>query len=59
MVVMSRSLTTILPSLGMISCSSSLMMVDLPDPDGPMKKTNSPFSIDTDMSSSEGRDAFG
>ena len=35
-----------LPLLGVISCSSSLMIVDLPEPDGPMKKTNSPFSID-------------
>ena len=35
------------------------MIVDLPEPDGPMKKTNSPFSIETDTSSSEGLDALG
>jgi hypothetical protein len=35
------------------------MIVDFPEPDGPMKKTKSPFSMDTDTSSREGRDAFG
>jgi hypothetical protein len=34
-------------------------MVDFPEPDGPMKKTKSPFSIEVDTSSSDGRDAFG
>ena len=55
----SLPLTTTRPLLGVTSCSSSLMIVDLPEPDGPMKKTNSPFSIETDTSSSDGRDAFG
>jgi len=36
-----------------------LMIVDFPDPEGPMKKTNSPFSIPTLTSSNDGRDAFG
>jgi hypothetical protein len=35
------------------------MIVDLPEPEGPMKKTNSPFSIPTLTSSSDGLDAFG
>jgi hypothetical protein len=35
------------------------MMVDFPDPDGPMKKTNSPLSIETETSSSDGLDALG
>jgi hypothetical protein len=35
------------------------MIVDLPEPEGPMKKTNSPFSIPTDMSFNDGRDALG
>src|SRR5689334_4498113 len=59
MEVTSRSLTTTLPRLGVTSCRSSLMIVDLPEPEGPMKKTNSPFSMLTETSSSEGRDAFG
>ena len=41
----SRPSTKILPLVGTSSCSSSSMNVDLPEPDGPMKKTNSPFSI--------------
>ncbi|BCB85010.1 hypothetical protein Psuf_023230 [Phytohabitans suffuscus] len=57
--VTSRPLTTTRPWLGVTSCSSSLMIVDLPEPEGPMKKTNSPFSIPTDTSSRDGRDAFG
>ncbi|GAA0441980.1 hypothetical protein GCM10010112_30160 [Actinoplanes lobatus] len=35
------------------------MIVDLPEPEGPMKKTNSPFSIPTLTLSNDGRDAFG
>jgi len=58
-VVTSRLFTMTRPRVGVISCSRSLMMVDLPDPDGPMKKTNSPFSIDTLTSSRDGRAAFG
>ena len=55
----SFSLTTTLPLVGWISCSNSLMIVDLPEPDGPMKKTKSPFSIEVDTSSSDGREALG
>jgi hypothetical protein len=47
-----------LPLVGDSSFSSSRMNVDLPDPDGPMKKTNSPFSTETVTSSSAGRRAF-
>ena len=57
--VTSLVLTTTLPREGATSCSSSLMIVDFPDPEGPMKKTNSPFSIPTLTSSNDGRDAFG
>ena len=35
------------------------MIVYLPEPEGPMKKTNSPFSIPTLTSSNDGRDALG
>jgi hypothetical protein len=38
MAVTSRVLTMTLPLLGVISCRSSLMIVDLPDPEGPMKE---------------------
>jgi hypothetical protein len=58
-VVTSLSFTKTLPFVGWTSCNSSLMIVDLPDPDGPMKKTNSPFSMLTLTSSREGREAFG
>ena len=57
--VTSLEFTTTLPREGDTSCSRSLMIVDLPEPEGPMKKTNSPFSIPTLTSSSDGRDAFG
>src|SRR3954451_18905638 len=59
MVVTSLVFTTTLPRFGGTSCSRSLMIVDLPEPEGPMKKTNSPFSMSTETSSREGRDAFG
>jgi hypothetical protein len=59
MAVTSRVLTMTLPLLGVISCRSNLMIVDLPDPEGPMKKTNSPFSMETDTSSNDGREALG
>src|SRR5690348_3286059 len=58
-VEMSLPLTRTLPLVGCSSCSSSWLIVDLPEPDGPMKTTKSPFSIDTDTSSSDGREAFG
>ena len=35
------------PSVGAISAVISLMRVDLPDPDGPTRKTNSPSSMRT------------
>ena len=41
-----------LPDVTSISFRSSLMNVDLPDPDGPTRNTNSPLSICTDTSSS-------
>src|SRR5699024_12816703 len=34
-----------LPEVGISSAVRILMMVDLPDPDGPTRKTNSPSSI--------------
>src|SRR6185369_18001502 len=55
----SRSFTTTLPRVGVTSRSRSFTMVDFPEPDGPMKNTKSPFSIDTETLSSEGRAAFG
>jgi hypothetical protein len=55
----SRPFTMILPLLGWISRSSNFTIVDLPEPEGPMKKTNSPFSIETDTSLRDGRWALG
>src|SRR5258705_5605921 len=43
------------PWVGVSAASSSRMNVDLPEPDGPMRKTNSPLSILTETLSSEGR----
>src|SRR5215218_9965140 len=43
--VRSRPPTTILPSLGSSSFSSNRTSVDLPDPDAPTMKTNSPLSM--------------
>src|SRR6478609_6350064 len=40
-----------LPAVGSISFRSSLMNVDLPEPEGPTRNTNSPLSICTDTSS--------
>jgi hypothetical protein len=57
--VTSFAFTITLPRVGATSWSRSLMIVDFPDPEGPMKKTNSPFSIPTLTSSNDGRDAFG
>jgi hypothetical protein len=47
--------TRMSPEEGVSSASSSRMNVDLPEPDGPMRKTNSPLSILTDTLSSAGR----
>ena len=47
--------TRMSPVVGVSSASSSRMKVDLPDPDGPIRKTNSPLSILTETSSSAGR----
>ena len=38
-------LTISLPRVGSISAVMSLMMVDLPEPEGPTRKTKSPSSI--------------
>src|SRR5260370_21690638 len=43
------------PWVGVSAASSSRMNVDLPEPDGPIRKTNSPLSILTEMLSSAGR----
>src|ERR1700736_6672264 len=43
------------PVFGESSASRSRMNVDLPEPEGPIRKTNSPLSILTLMSSSAGR----
>ena len=40
-----KPLTRTRPALGSTSPVSSLMMVDLPEPEGPTRKTNSPGSI--------------
>ena len=43
------------PCVGVSSASSRRMNVDLPEPDGPMRKTNSPFSILSETLSRAGR----
>src|ERR1700740_3371582 len=43
------------PVFGVSSASSSRIKVDLPEPEGPIRKTNSPLSILTLMSSNAGR----
>src|SRR5262249_57287081 len=43
------------PVVGASRANSSGMNVDLPEPDGPIRKTNSPLSILTLTSSSAGR----
>ena len=48
----SRPPTMILPPVGSTSFSRSRMSVDLPDPDAPTTKTNSPFSITKETPSS-------
>ena len=47
--------TWISPVVGVSSASTSRMKVDLPEPDGPMRKTNSPLSILRLTLSSAGR----
>src|SRR5580693_2265704 len=47
--------TWIRPSVGRSSFSTSRRKVDLPDPDGPTRKTNSPFSTSRVTFSSAGR----
>ena len=47
--------TCMSPLVGDSSASSSRMNVDLPEPDGPMRKTNSPLSILSETLSSAGR----
>ena len=46
--VRSRPPTRMRPLVGSSSLSSSRMMVDFPEPEGPTTKTNSPFSITKD-----------
>ena len=48
----SRPPTMMRPVVGSSSFSSSRMIVDLPDPDGPTTNTNSPLSIVNEMWSS-------
>jgi hypothetical protein len=49
------SLIRIVPLVGSSSFNSRRRNVDLPDPDEPIRKTNSPLSISVDTSSSAGR----
>ena len=43
--VMEKPLIIMRPAVGTTSPVSSLMMVDLPEPEGPTRKTNSPSSM--------------
>ena len=52
-------LTTTVPLVGSSSLSSSRRKVDLPEPEEPMRKTNSPLSISVDTSSRAGRELAG
>ncbi len=47
--------TSTVPDVGVSSRSSSRRNVDLPDPDGPTRNTNSPLSISSETSLSAGR----
>src|SRR3954453_19649895 len=47
--------TLIVPEVGVSSLSSSRRNVDFPEPEDPMRKTNSPLSISVDTSSRAGR----
>ena len=53
------SLTLTTPLVGLSSFSSSRRKVDLPEPDEPMRKTNSPLSICIETSSRAGRGLVG
>ena len=46
---MEKPLTMTLPEVGTISPVRSLIMVDLPDPEGPTRNANSPSSIANEM----------
>jgi hypothetical protein len=48
-------LTETVPEVGVSSLSRSRRKVDLPDPEDPMRKTNSPLSISVETSSRAGR----
>src|SRR4051794_11591965 len=50
-----RLSTTTVPLVGSSSRSSSRSTVDLPEPDGPMRNTNSPLSMPTETFSRAGR----
>src|SRR3954451_11464509 len=52
-------LTTIVPEVGVSSLSSNRRNVDFPEPEDPMRKTNSPLSILVDTSSRAGRPLAG
>src|SRR3954449_10949015 len=52
-------LTTIVPEVGVSSLSSNRRKVDFPEPEDPMRKTNSPLSISVDTSSRAGRPLAG
>jgi len=55
MVLSVLPLTMTVPVVGLSSLRISRRQVDLPDPDGPIRKTNSPFSISMLTLSSAGR----
>ena len=46
---MEKPLTMTRPAVGMTSPVRSLMMVDLPEPEGPTRNTNSPSSMVKEM----------
>ena len=52
-------LTMTVPEVGVSSFSSSRRNVDFPEPEDPMRKTNSPLSISVDTSSRAGRPLAG
>src|SRR5688500_20401150 len=51
--------TTTVPEVGVSSFSRRRRKVDLPEPDDPIRKTNSPLSISVDTSSRDGRPLAG
>src|SRR5919112_4390969 len=52
-------LTMTVPRVGSSSLSSRRRKVDLPEPEEPIRKTNSPLSISVDTSSRAGRELAG